>query len=128
MTNQDICNAATYLCGEIPANATDYAARAVPALALIYNDCAALDTAYRKSHDLPDSTWVNSAAVNMADLFPLADVFVSAVTYALGSMVVVDENAELSNLLYARFVADLDEIRRMIPAVPEPIADHYHLF
>ena len=129
MTNNDICDAAIYLCGEslLPYSG-DYRLRAQTLLALIYNECAPLDTAYRKAHDLPDGAWTDGTTVDLIALFPLSDPFTSAVTYALGSFLVSDENSELSALLYARYVAYLDGIRREIPAVVEPIADKYHFF
>lgn len=129
MTTHDLCNAATYLCGEIPANSSaDYEARSFTLLALIYNECAPLDAVYRKTHDLPEGSWTNGILVGRNDPFPLSDVFLSAVVYALGALFVLDENSELSALLYARYVAYLDEIRRSIPAVVAPTVDRYHLF
>lgn len=129
MTNLDICNAAITLCGEVPATATaDYSSRSFTLLALIYNQCLPLDNAYRASHAMEPCSWTPGVLIDPTEDFPLSEVFISAVSYALGALLVTDENSELSNLFYSRYLAGLDEIRRLIPAAPGPIVDCYHLF
>lgn len=129
MTNQNICDAAITLCGEMPSAATgDYTARSFTVLALIYDQCLPLDNAYRAAHGAEPSAWTPCVTIGPDEDFPLSDVFIPAVSYALAALLVTDENGELSNLFYGRYVAALAEIRRLIPAAPEPITDRYHLF
>ena len=129
LTNQDVCNAAIFLSGEtIPAGNTDYTARAPALLALIYNECLPLDTAYRVANHLQNGTWTPAVTVGLAQSFPLCDVFSSPVSYALAALLTIDENQELSNVMQNRFSSLMDEIRRTIPASHEPIKDVYHLF
>ena len=128
MTNDDIIKSATVLSGEQPATNGDYLSRSYSLLALIYNQCAALDKLYRKVNDLPESTWVPVAQVSsLSAACPLSDVFFSAVSFGLASFFVMDENPELSKQFGALYLAKLTEIRQMIPAVLEPIVDRYHL-
>ena len=129
MTHNDIIKSAISICGEQPPLAGgDYTTRAFTLLALIYNQCAPLDAVWRQTHNLPEGTWTpNTELDSLNGDFPLSDIFLSVVPFALASLLVVDEDAELSKQFYARHVAGLADIRRMIPASAEPIADRYHL-
>ena len=130
MTNDDIIKSAISVSAETPLTASgDYTSRAFTLLALIYNQCAPLDKLWRQVNGLPEGTWVpNTEIGELEDDFPLADVFINAVSYGLASLFVIDEDTELSKQYYARYLAGLAEIRRMIPAQAEPIADRYKFF
>ena len=130
MTNDDIIKSAISVSAETPLTATgDYTARAFTLLALIYNQCAPLDKLWRQANDLPESAWVPATEIaRLEDDFPLSDIFLGLVPYALASLFVIDEDTELSKLYYSRYLAGLAEIRRMIPAKIEPIADRYKFF
>ena len=130
MTNNDIIQAAIKVSAEIPLNATgDYGSRATALLALIYNQCTPLDKVWRQANDLPESSWIPNTEVDeLTDDFPLSDIFLGVVPYALASLFVIDEDTELSNQYYSRYLAGLAEIRRMIPAKAGPIADRYKFF
>ncbi len=128
MTNDDIIKSAVSLSNEQTPTSSDYSARALWLLALIYNQCAPLDKIYRQANDLPQSTWVPATQIDSLNSdFPLSDVFLAVVPFALASLFVSDENSELSKQFFAQYVAGLAEIRRMIPASVEPIVDRYHL-
>ena len=130
MTHNDIIKSAITISGELQVNATgDYTVRAFTLLALLYDQCLPLDRVYRQANGLPESSWTPDTEIhNENDDFPLADVFLGIIPYALASLLVIDENTELSNLLYARYVAGLSEIRKAIPASVEPTVDRYHFF
>lgn len=129
MTHDDILQSAISISGEVSLAAnSDYGIRAVTLLALIYNQCAPLDKVWRQVNGLPDSTWVPDTKLHdLTGSFPLSDIFLGIVPFALASLLVIDEDTELSKQYYSRYLAGLAEIRRMIPASTEPIADRYHL-
>lgn len=129
MTHDDILQSAISISGELSLAAnSDYGIRAVTLLALIYNQCAPLDKVWRQVNGLPDSTWVPDTKLHdLTGSFPLSDIFLGIVPFALASLLVIDEDTELSKQYYSRYLAGLAEIRRMIPASTEPIADRYHL-
>ncbi|MBQ3639592.1 MAG: hypothetical protein II955_03640 [Clostridia bacterium] len=128
MTNRDICNAAIRLAGETaPADVPDYLSRATSLLAVVCSECASLDAAYRRAHDLDDGTWIPCVSVNVDAEFPLCDVFSSPAAYGLAALLTLDENSTLSEALYARFASFIGEIRRELPAKPHPVTDVYHL-
>ncbi|MBE6529242.1 MAG: hypothetical protein E7680_01400 [Ruminococcaceae bacterium] len=129
MTHDDIIQSAISVSGELPLSASgDYSVRAVSLLALIYNQCIPLDKIWRQVNGLPESTWIPDTKLHdLTGSFPLSDVFLGIVPFALASLLVIDEDTELSKQYYSRYLAGLAEIRRMIPASTEPIADRYHL-
>lgn len=129
MTHDDILQSAISVSGELSLAAnSDYGIRAVTLLALIYNQCAPLDKVWRQVNELPESTWVPDTKLHdLTGSFPLSDIFLGIVPFALASLLVIDEDTELSKQYYSRYLAGLAEIRRMIPASTEPIADRYHL-
>ena len=128
MTNNEICNAAISLSGEVlPAGSTDYVARAPYLLALIYTECAPLDDLYRAAHGMDANGWTPCVSVEPKDTFPLSEIFSAPASYALAAMLTIDENAELSEAMYKRFASLLEAIRSGIPAVAVPITDRYGL-
>ena len=128
MTNRDIFNAATHLTGEISSsNCGDYSARALSLLALIYDECAALDAAYREANEQEAGSWSYSVSISLDDAFPLCDIFSAPAAFGLAALLCISENADLSGSLYQRFSSMIQEIQNGLPAKPEPIVDAYHL-
>lgn len=128
MTHKDIIESAVTLAGEMyGAAGSDYSLRSFPILASIYNQCDPLDRVWRESNNLPESTWIPCTKIlDQDEDFPLSDAFLAPVPYALAALLTLDENPELSKLLYAKYVEGLAEIRKRIPAKTEKIVDRYH--
>ena len=63
--------------------------------------------------------------VSPEDPLPLSDAFAPAVTYYLASMLVLDENSEMSDTLFDRFSDALSSIRDGLPTSVEKILDRY---
>ena len=57
--------------------------------------------------------------------FPLSDRFVSAAGAYLASMLILDEDPDLSDILFARYCDKLAAISEEIPMRSYPIADRY---
>ena len=128
MINRDIYNAALRLVGEVStSDSPDYSARSAPLLAIVYNECASLDAAYRAANGLEPSSWSYTASIVLDTAFPFCDIFFGPAAYSLASLLTFDENADLSKNLYQRFSSLIEDIRRGLPTTSEPITDVYHL-
>lgn len=128
MTNRDVFHAAIHLAGETaPSSCTDYSTRAASLLALIYDECAALDAAYREANEQEAGSWSYSVSISLDDAFPLCDIFSAPAAFGLAALLCISENADLSGSLYQRFSSMIQEIQNGLPAKPEPIVDAYHL-
>ena len=63
--------------------------------------------------------------VSLEDSFPLSPAFAPAIIYYLASMLVLDENSEMSDTLFDRFSDALSAIRDGLPTSVEKILDRY---
>ena len=59
--------------------------------------------------------------------FPLCDVFAPAAIYHLASGLVIDENEEMSDKFFDRYINAILDIRKELPASVEKIVDRYGL-
>lgn len=129
MTNRDVYNAAIALAGEVaPDGSSDYQIRSTALLALVYTECADLDTRYRLANGIDGGGWTPAVSVDLAAAFPLCPVFSGPAAYALAALLTVDENSTLSGSLYGRFASQMETIRRAIPCSAAPITDRYAFF
>lgn len=104
---------------------SDYEERASYLLATACHQCAPLDRAYRKATGAGEPSSRVGLCVELEDNFPLSEVFAPAVTYYLASMLVLDENAEMSDKLFDAFSDALASIRDGLPAATEKILNKY---
>ena len=111
--------------GGTAGDVSDYEERASYVLATACHQCAPLDRAYRKATGAGDSSAKVGLCVALEDTFPLSEAFVPAVTYYLASMLVLDENAEMSDRLFDSFSDALSSIRDSLPATTEKILNKY---
>jgi hypothetical protein len=81
----------------------DYEERAPYILATFCNECAPIEKAYCKAHNLQFVSIPALTQIAMIDYFPLRDRFSSAVIYYLCAMLVIDENEELSDKFFSRY-------------------------
>ena len=106
----------------------DYRARAPYLLAAFVTQYVKLDGDYRKAHGMEDKI-INTdvAAINPDAEFPLCDAFVPAAIYHLASGLVIDENEEMSEKFFDRYINTILDIRRTLPALTKAIVDRYGL-
>lgn len=106
----------------------DYHARAPYLLATFVTQYAKLDGDYRKANGLETKVIsTDAAAIESSDEFPLCDVFAPAAVYHLAAGLVIDENEEMSDKFFDRYINTVLEIRQNLPSVAKPIVDRYGL-
>ena len=106
----------------------DYQTRAPYLLAAFVTQYAKLDGDYRKANGLENKTIATDIAeIDIEDDFPLCDVFAPAALNYLASGLVLDENEEMSDKLFDRYINMMMEIRNSLPAKTETIIDRYNL-
>ena len=118
-----VCENATVTFGN-----EDYHARAPYLLAAFVTQYAKLDSDYRKANGMEQTVVSTDAAViDSEEVFPLCDVFAPAAMYHLASGFVIDENEEMSDKFFDRYVNAILDIRKSLPASAGAIVDRYGL-
>ncbi len=127
MKNQDIYDGALRILAErCDAGLNeDYEERAPYIIAAFCYESSEADAAYRKSHYLPAAPSVSEVYLNLSDKFPCCERFSAAACMYLASMLVVDEDSELSDKLFDKYSEMMSSICSKIPAIVEPISDKY---
>ena len=106
----------------------DYNTRAQFLLATFLTQYAPLDGVYREAHGLePKEIYTAMVTVDPEDNFPLCEVFIPAAIQYLASALVVDENEEMSDKFFDRYINLILEIRKTLPATQRAIVDRYDL-
>lgn len=129
MTYRDLYLTAVGMTGEeISADCiADYEESAPYLLATFCRECATIDARYRTAHSLGTSTVPKSAFVEMDDEFPLCDALTPAATYYLASMLVADENEELSDRFFTLYTDSVSAVVAALPASRSSVSDKYGL-
>ena len=106
----------------------DYQTRAPYLLATFITQHAKLDSDYRKANCMESKVIATDVAeIDAEDDFPLCDVFAPLALNYLASGLVLDENEEMSDKLFDRYINMIMEIRNSLPAKAEAIIDRYNL-
>lgn len=128
MNCQDILNAAIRKVCEDPSDPAtdDYRERAPYLLADFLSECSRLDAFYRQVHGLAPALPFEEVYISMSAEFPLCKVFTAPAVNWLAAMLVLEENEELSDRLFARSSDLLAKIQTSIP-VRKQITDVYRL-
>lgn len=128
MKNQDIYDGALKILAQrdIEGANEDYEERAPYLIAAFCSECSRADAAYRKANGLSKGTATNSVYLNLSAEFPCCSRFASAASVYLASMLVIDENPELSDKLFDRYSDMMSAICMEIPAEIESISDRYN--
>ncbi len=106
----------------------DYNARAPYLLATFVTQYAKLDGEYREANNLEGKVIsTDAAAIDPNAEFPLCDVFAPAAIYHLASGLVIDENEEMSDKFFDRYISVILDIRKALPASVGAIVDRYGL-
>lgn len=131
MTYRDLIHSAIAAICEDPSASfgiEDYNTRAPFLLASFVTQYAKLDGDYRKAVDMESRVIPTDAVqIDPDDNFPLCDIFAPAAINHLASGLVIDENEEMSDKFFDRYINMILDIRKAIPAEVGAIADHYHL-
>ena len=69
----------------------------------------------------------DAVVLNPNDEFPLCDVFAPAAIYHLASGLVIDENEEMSDKFFDRYISAILDIRKTLPSSVGAIVDRYGL-
>ena len=127
MQNSEIYQAALGLLAETDENAAlgDYEDRAPYILALFCNEAEELDGKYRTANKMPSSPEYSPLMLSFSEDFPLCDAFASAAVYYLASMLVFEENPEMSDKLFEKYTSRMTDIYSTLPAENEKIKNVY---
>ena len=129
MTYREIFKSAVALIAEDVNGDTiaDYEDRALYILATFCNQTAAIDARYRTANGCIPSAWIGASTVNMNAIFALHEVFVPVAAYYLASALVLDENEEMSEHLFALYTDAIASIAASLPCSTAPVTDAYGL-
>ena len=127
MKNRDIYVSALHLIGEnaYAEENSDYEERAPYLLAAFCSEAAATEAAYREYKNLGEAPTVDAVSIPLEIDFPFAERFVHAAVQYLAAMLIIDENAELSDKLFDKYCVIMATIQSEIPAKIEKIAEKY---
>ena len=127
MKNQDIYDGALRILAEKSTQGTneDYEERAPYLIAAFCCESARADAAYRKANGLSGGSSQSSVYLELSAEFPCCSRFAATASVYLASMLVIDENPELSDKLFDRYSDMMSAICMEIPAVVESISDRY---
>ena len=103
----------------------DYEERAPYLIASFCASAKAMDRAWRLSFALERQGNWNCVCIPLTNEFPLSDRFVSAASFYLAAMLVIDSDESLYEKLYGLFCDEMSEISGEIPAVIESISNKY---
>ena len=131
MTHLDLTKRAVAAVCEDP-NASfgleDYHTRATFLLATFIGEYKTLDGCYREATGMEaKEIMTDVASVNLEDDFPLCDVFIPAAINCLAAGLVIDENEEMSDKFFDRYINDILKIRQSLPSTMGAIVDRYGL-
>lgn len=104
-----------------PQGNTDYELRAPYLLASFCSTAKSLDKNLRKANGLAEASSFSHIYISLMDTFPLCDELIHPAALYIASMLIIDDDAELSANLYDRYC---DAIAT-VAACNEAIAEKY---
>lgn len=106
----------------------DYQTRASFLLATFIGEYKVLDSCYREALGMEaKEIMTDMASVDLEDDFPLCDVFIPAAIHCLAAGLVIDENEEMSDKFFDRYINNILAIRQSFPSSTGSIVDRYDL-
>ena len=123
----DVYNHALSIISESPGSALneDYKERTQYLLASWCTELARMDKNYRASVGEPQGSSFSSVILELDADFPFCDRFAPAAAYFVASMLVSEENSELSDKLYSKYSDAISSLAQEVPATVESISDIY---
>ncbi len=127
MKCRDIYDAALKLIAELGDDniTADYEERAPYLIAAFCCEVGASDKEYRRANSLDEQPSFNPVNIALENDFPLDKRFYSAAIQYLASMLIIDENSELSDKLFERYCDSISAISLEIPSQTGSILDMY---
>ena len=104
---------------------SDYEDRAGYLIASFCNQFSTLDTLIKSMNGESGNTYTPSLCLTLDTSFPLADRFLTAATYDLSAMLVIDENEELSERFFALYSDAISSLQSTVICKKETISDNY---
>ncbi len=106
----------------------DYHTRATFLLATFIGEYKPLDSCYREANGMEEKEiFTGMVSVDLEDDFPLCDIFIPAAINCLAAGLVIDENEEMSDKFFDRYINNILAIRKSIPTSTGAIVDRYDL-
>ena len=103
----------------------DYQERAPYIIAAFCSDTSEIDAAFRKHLGLPVVSNFEKIFLDLNEDFPLLEKFAAVAAKYLAAMLVIDEDSELSDRLFAMYCDAISLIKNELPMALEKIADKY---
>lgn len=132
----DVYTKALGFLGELddPQGAFDYEARAPYLIASFCCNAKSLDKTLREANCLEEEPSFSPIYISISEDFPLCDELIHPATLYVASMLVIDENSELSEKLYDQYCDSMATLAASLnvngspsvnPAVCESISEKY---
>lgn len=127
MRNRDIYSNALGLLaqGVDGAQTSDFEDRAPYILATFCREVFELDRAIRSILGVSSAQEFTGAYLSLDGEFPLLERFTAIAAKYLAAMLIIDEDSDLSDRLYAMYCDSMATLQSQIPAVIEKITDKY---
>ena len=104
---------------QISSETADFEERAPYLLAACCTEAQALDTAWRRSLGQTSAPSISGVSLSLQADFPLSQPFVPLAGFYLAAMLIIDENADLSDKFYERWCDGMASIQAQIEARTE---------
>ena len=106
----------------------DYAERAPYILSAMFSESAKIDKKYRTANNLSKQGNINPTYTELTNDFPLCDRFTSAAIFYLASLLIIDENDDLSDSFYDKYCDSISSIVAEIPATQAVIEQTLNVY
>ena len=104
----------------------DYAERAPYILASMFSEAASADKNFRTANGGPKQPSFSHTYAELGSDFPLSDRFTNAAVFYLASMLIIDENDELSDSFYDKYCDSIASIISETPAISGKTKNVYY--
>ena len=106
----------------------DYVIRGQFLLANFVTQYAKLDSIFREANQIaPQEIKTDTISIDPEDDFPMCDVFAPIAVHYVAAGLVIDENEEMSDKFFDRYINGILAIRNELPAKQSAIIDRYGL-
>jgi hypothetical protein len=106
----------------------DYAERAPYILSAMFSECSNTDKKYRAANGLTKQGSFNSIYTDLTADFPLCSRFNGAAIFYLASLLIIDENDDLSDSFYDKYCDSISSIVAETSASPAVIEQTLNVY
>lgn len=106
----------------------DYVERCPYLMAAFCSETGALDILWREKSGEATQNSFSAVAIDMDEEFPLSERFIPAAASYIAAMLVLEENEELYEKLYARYSDLISGICAELPGAAEKITEVYGIY